>query len=133
VKLARLAITIGFAGLAGVFVLLAAEDPPEEHKQWMKDLGACMGQIRKGVDVEANANKVVTIGNDVKAWWAKRTSDVAGKTSDDMIAGAKQLAAAAKSDDKAGVGAGSKMVGAACKGCHDAHRERIAENVYKIK
>jgi cytochrome c556 len=129
-----MAMTIGLAaGLAGVFVLFAAEDAPPEHKQWMKDLGASMGQIRKGVDVEANANKVVTIGGDVKNWWANRTSNVAAKTADEMMAGARQLAAAAKSEDKAGMGAGSKMIGAACKGCHDVHRERIAENEYKIK
>jgi cytochrome c556 len=129
-----MAMTLGLAaGLAGVFVLFAAEDAPPEHKQWMKDLGASMGQIRKGVDVEANANKVVTIGTDVKTWWSKRTSDVAGKAADEMMEGARQLAAAAKSEDKSGMGAGSKMIGAACKGCHDVHRERIAEGEYKIK
>jgi cytochrome c556 len=134
VKLTKFAMTACLAvTLTGTLSLFAAEDAPPEHVKWMKDLGASMGQIRKGVDVEANANKIAAISADVKAWWAKRTSDVAAKTCDEMIAGAKALATAAKAEDKAGVGAGNKMIGAGCKGCHDAHREKISDTEYKIK
>ena len=133
-KLTKIALTACLAaGLIGAFGLLAAEDPPPEHAKWMKDLGASVGQIRKGVDVEANANKVVTISADVKTWWAKRTSDVAAKASDQVVEGAKQIATAAKAEDKAGIGAGQKMVGAGCKSCHDVHREKISDTEYKIK
>jgi cytochrome c556 len=119
--------------MTGVFALFASEDAPPQHKQWMKDLGASMGQIRKGVDVEGNANKMATIGEDVKKWWAGRTSDVAAKACDQMIEGAKKMATAAKAEDKSGVGEGSKMVGASCKGCHDVHREKVSDTEYKIK
>ncbi|MBK5292766.1 MAG: cytochrome c [Acidobacteriia bacterium] len=111
----------------------AAEDAPADHKQWMKDLGSAMGQIRKGVDVEQNAAKMVAVMPEVKAFWAKRTSDVAVKTCDDSANGAKQAAAAAKAGDQPGVTAGMKLVGAGCKGCHDVHREKISDTEYKIK
>jgi len=134
VKLTKIALTVCLAaGLIGAFGLLAAEDPPPEHVKWMKDLGSSVGQIRKGVDVEANANKLVTISADVKTWWAKRPSDVAAKACDQVVEGAKQIAIAAKAEDKAGIGAGQKMIGAGCKSCHDVHREKISDTESKIK
>jgi len=124
--------------LAGCLVLSfgvvsASEDAPPDHKQWMKDLGAAMGQIRKGVDVEQNASKMAAIMPNVKTFWAKRTSDVAAKSCDDSANGATQAAAAAKAGDQQGVSAGMKIVGAGCKSCHDAHREKISDTEYKIK
>ena len=124
--------------LAGCLVMSfavasASEDAPPDHKQWMKDLGAAMGQIRKGVDVEQNASKMAAIMPNVKTFWAKRTSDVAAKSCDDSANGATQAAAAAKTGDQQGVSAGMKIVGAGCKSCHDAHREKISDTEYKIK
>lgn len=121
------------AGLTGVFVLLAQEDAPPEHKQWMKDLGASVGQIRKGVDIEANAAKIADIGAHVDRWWANRTSEVAGKASKEMVDGANAVVAAAKADDKQGITAGLKGVNAGCRNCHDAHRQKISDTEYKIK
>ena len=52
-SLRKLAVIVCTAGLAAVAV--ASEDAPPEHVKWMKDLGAQMGAIRKGADVEKNA------------------------------------------------------------------------------
>jgi cytochrome c556 len=112
---------------------IASEDAPPEHQKWMKDLGGQMGALRKGVDVEQNAAAMHTTMKDVGVWWSKRTSDVAGKSSKDTSDGAAAVLAAAKAGDKAGISAGMKMIGAGCKGCHDVHREKISDTVYKIK
>ena len=122
---------IGAAALAGVAV--ASEDAPPDHVQWMKDLGSQMGALRKGVDVEKNATAMQATLKDVGLFWQKRTSDVAVKSNNDSIAGAAQVAKAAQAGDKEGISAGMKMVGAGCKGCHDVHREKVSETVYKIK
>jgi cytochrome c556 len=123
---------IAFAAIAAG-VAIGAEEAPPEHQKWMKDLGNQMGGLRKGVDVEKNATEMQAVMKDVTAFWSKRTSDVAVKTSNETVAGAAEVAKAAQSGDKAALSAGMKLIGAGCKGCHDVHREKIAENVYKIK
>lgn len=112
---------------------VAAEDAPPEHQKWMKDLGSQMGNLRKGVEVEQTAQAMEATMKDVAAWWKSRSSEVAGKTCADSQNGAAAVAKAAKAGDKEGISAGMKMVNAGCQGCHDAHREKVAENVYKIK
>jgi cytochrome c556 len=134
VKLTRIALAGWVAiGLTGMFVALADEDAPPEHKKWMKDMGAANGAIKKGVDVEANANKMASIAADVEKWWANRKSDVAVKSSRDLAMAAKKVADSSKGGDAQAVTAAAKEMNAQCRTCHDAHRVRIAENEYKIK
>jgi Cytochrome C' len=124
-----------FAGLAlaSFGFVFASEEAPDEHKKWMKDLGSNVGALRKGVDVEQNAKAIETTMAQVGDWWKARNSEVAMKSSNDTIAGAQALAKAASGGDKEAITAGMKAVNAGCKACHDQHREKIAENVYKIK
>jgi cytochrome c556 len=110
-----------------------AEDAPPDHVKWMKDLGSQMGALRKGVDVEKNANDMQATMKDVTEFWKKRNSEVGLKTSNDTTAGAAALAKAAQGGDKEAMMSASKMIGGGCKGCHDAHREKISDTVYKIK
>jgi mono/diheme cytochrome c family protein len=117
------------AAVAGIAI--ASEDAPPEHKQWMKDLGSQQGAIRKGVDVDKNAAAMQETMKQVHAFWQKRNSEVAVKTSNDTIAGAAQIAKSA--GDKEAVAAGMKMVGGGCRGCHEQHREKISDTEYKIK
>lgn len=121
-------VALAMAGTA-----IAAEDPPPEHKQWMKDLGAQMGAIRKGVDVEKNAQAMADVLPSVGKFWKARNSEIALKSCGQSRKGALAVVAAAKASDQAGIAAGMKEVGAGCKGCHDAHREKVGENEYKIK
>jgi cytochrome c556 len=114
-------------------VVVGSEDAPPEHKKWMKEQGELMGKLRKGVEVEASAKRMAEVYKEVEAFWAKRTSDVAGKTCKDGQAASMEIATAAAAGNAAGVGAGMKNLGATCKGCHDAHREKISDTEYKIK
>ena len=123
---------IAFAAIA-VGVAIGAEDAPPEHQKWMKDLGNQMGALRKGVEVEKNAADMQTTMKDVTQFWSKRTSDVAAKSSNDTVAGAAEVLKAAQAGDKAALSAGMKMIGAGCKACHDIHREKISDTVYKMK
>ncbi|MEZ5402721.1 MAG: cytochrome c [Bryobacteraceae bacterium] len=129
----RFSIILAGVALAVFAIAAPVEDPPETHVKVMKDLGKQMGMIRKGVDVEANATAMAESMKEVGAFWKDRHSDVAMKTCKESRDGALALAKAAKEGDEAGQKAGMKMIGAGCKGCHDAHREKVGENQYKIK
>jgi len=128
--------SIRYALLAAAVVAgvsFASEEPSPEHVKGMKDLGAQMGQLRKNVDVEKNALAMAESMKEVGRLWKDRKSDVGMKTCKESRDGALAVAKAAKADDKAGIAAGMKMIGAGCKGCHDVHREKVGENQYKIK
>ncbi len=114
-------------------VAIGAEDAPPEHQKWMKDLGNQMGALRKGVDVEKNATDMQATMKEVTEFWRKRPSEVGMKSSNDTVAGAIEVANAAQAGDKAAMSAGMKLIGAGCKACHDVHREKISDNVYKMK
>jgi len=112
---------------------MAAEKPSDEHVQWMKHLGAQSGAIRKGVDVEKNANALVAEMKAVSAFWAGRNSEAATKAAASVTSGGEAVAKAAAASDTMGVQAGMKMIGAGCKGCHDVHREKISDTENLIK
>ena len=114
-------------------VAIASEDSPPEHQKWMKDLGKQMGAMRKGVELEKNATDMQAALKEVAAWWQNRKSDVAIKSCSESSEGAAQIVKAVQADDKAGISAGMKAVGAGCKSCHDVHREKVSETVYRIK
>lgn len=109
----------------------AAEDPSADHVKWMKALGAQNGAIRKGADVAKNAAEMTETMKSVAAFWDARHSETATKANKSIMAGAAAIAKAG--DDKDALMAGMKMVGGGCKGCHDAHREKISDTEYKIK
>lgn len=109
----------------------AAEDPTPEHVKLMKALGAQSGAMRKGADVAKNAADMSETMKAVAAFWDARHSEAATKANKSVIAGAAAVAKAG--DDKEAIAAGMKMIGGGCKGCHDAHREKISDTEYKIK
>ena len=109
----------------------AAEDPSPEHVKDMKALGAQMGAIRKGADVAKNAAEMTETMKAVSAFWEARHSEAATKANKSVSMGAAAVAKAG--DDKEALMAGMKMMGGGCKGCHDAHREKISDTEYKIK
>jgi cytochrome c556 len=124
-KLALCALTVGLA--------IAAEDAPPEHQKWMKDLGDQMGALRKGVELEKNAQDMQATLVHVREFWAKRPSDVALKSTDESVEGAAKIVKAAPAGDKATISEGMKLVNAGCRSCHNAHREKVSETVYRIK
>lgn len=114
-------------------IAAAAEDAPPEHQQWMKDLGNQMGALRKGVDVAKNAGDMQATLAHVREFWAKRPSEVALKSTDESVEGAARIAKAAPAGDSAGISEGMKLVNAGCRSCHNAHREKVSETLYRIK
>ncbi|MEO8026763.1 MAG: cytochrome c [Bryobacteraceae bacterium] len=118
--------------IAATPFLLASEDPTPEHVKMMKDVNDTNGKIRKGVDVEANAKHLAELAKQVEAIWSKK-SEVAGKSSANLVAGTESLVKAAAANDTAAMQAAGRVIGGSCRSCHDAHREKISETEYKIK
>jgi mono/diheme cytochrome c family protein len=124
-------LSLTFAGvMLAAAICTAAEKPSAEHVKLMKDLGAANGAIRKGADVAANAAKMQETMKAVTKYWASK-SEAAKKACDDGNAGVAAILKAG--EDKAALAAGMKMVGGSCKGCHDAHREKVSDTEYLIK
>ena len=131
-RLRNIGISSGLA--AGIsFFAWASEEAPDYHKKWMKDAGEYMGKLRKGVDVEQSATSMAEVMKQTQGFWAKRTSDVAVKSCEDAVSESMKIVTAARAGDKAGISAGMKGVGAACKSCHEMHREKVSETEYRIK
>lgn len=125
--------TLVFAlALCAVPALFAAEDPSPQHVKWMKETEDLQHKIRDGQDVADSAKKLAALYKDIEAYWGKR-SEVGAKTTKEVQAGALALAAAATANDAAGVASARKTIGGACRGCHDQHREKVSDGVFKIK
>ncbi len=124
-------LTLAFVLMSGP-ALVSAEEPTPEHQKLMKDIGGLNGKIRKGEDVAANAKLLAAAGKQVETFWGKR-SEVGLKSSQELVAGSNEMAAAATASNAEGIAAAGKKIGGGCRSCHDMHREKVAENVYKIK
>lgn len=111
--------------LAAPAALPALEDPPPQHVQWMKESGQLQDKIRNGQDAAASARRLQAIYKEVEAFWAKRNSEIAVRAARDI-----QTAAAKVAGGDASAG---RAIGAGCRTCHDQHREKISDTVYKIK
>ncbi|MBI4891012.1 MAG: hypothetical protein HY821_10350 [Acidobacteria bacterium] len=118
--------------LCAVPAVFAAEDPSPQHVKWMKDTEDLQHKIRDGQDVAANAKSLAALYKDIEAYWGKK-SEVAAKSCKDSQAAATAVATAAAANDAAGVASNRKLIGGACRTCHDQHREKVSEGVYKIK
>ena len=105
----------------------------------MKKAGKTMGPLKKALDVnnfvdaKPGAQALVEIYDTTEKFWKERKADDAIQSSMTGKAAAAALLAAVaaeKSDDaRAAFG---KLAGT-CKGCHEAHREKLADGTYKIK
>jgi hypothetical protein len=125
-------LKLTFAGLLlAACVAMAGEKPSADHIKWMKDLAAQNGAIRKGVDVEKNAKDMQATLKLVGAFWKTRNSPDASKACGDSFKGATAMLEAG--GDKEKMAAAGKMIGAGCKGCHDAHRVKISDTENEIK
>lgn len=124
-------LKLTFSGLLLAAACVASETPTPEHIKWMKDLGAQMGAIRKGADVAKNAADMEATMKHVSKFWNARHSEAATKASKNVSEGAAAVAKAG--DNKEAQMAGMKLIGSGCKGCHDAHREKISDTESKIK
>ena len=123
--------------LAAFACAMSAQDDVAFQK-WMKTIGGQMGALRKmesktGPEAAESAAKLSAVFGDMGAFWSSRNAEDAVKLSSEGKAAADDLAAAAKAGDAEKANAAFKTIGGTCKGCHDAHREKVGENGYKIK
>jgi cytochrome c556 len=109
------------------------------YKPWMKATAGSVGSIRKSIEAKTwdavvpEAKKLEDVfGKSAEFWTKKGVTDAAGWSKDAQAASAK-LAAASASGDVEGATAAFKLVSGSCKGCHEAHREKLADGSYKIK
>ena len=119
--------------LMGGFLLAESIDPPENHVNWMKSAAKANGAIKKGEDVENNAKSIAETFGKVGRFYSKRSLPTGVKTSEEAVTAANAIAKAAADNNKEGISAGMKALGASCKGCHDVHREKISDTENKIK
>ncbi len=122
--------------LAVFAVAMSAQDDAAFQK-WMKTVGGQMGALRKmemktGPEAVAAAEKLSASFASVGTYFTGKADDAA-KMAAEAKAASDDLMAAAKAGDNDKAGAAFKTIGGSCKGCHDAHREKVGENMYKIK
>jgi cytochrome c556 len=117
-------------------VLFAQSD--SDYQGWMKTVAATNGSLQKNIAakdaaaVAADANKLQDTFKQVEAFWQKRSAaDAVGfaKQAQNVAATVAADASAANMDKAA---ADAKTIGAACGGCHMAHREKTDAG-FKIK
>jgi hypothetical protein len=123
--------------LAAVCAVMYAQDDAAYEKA-MKALGKDSGMVRKadpktGAEIAAAAERMASAYETSHDFWTKRGGADAVKWSDDGKAAAVELASAAKAGDAGKAGSAFQKLGATCKQCHDAHREKLADGTYKIK
>ena len=117
--------------------LFGATDEAGLQKE-MKQIDEHAAALRKmqpltGAEVSTHAEQLAELYESQKAFWVERKTDDAIKLSDDGRAAAVQLAAAAKSGDAQAAAAAMKNLGGTCRGCHTAHREKLADGTFKVK
>ncbi len=129
-------LTIALALLSSVEFCAAQQD--DEMVQWMKTAAQMSDRLRKsekktGTEVASAAERLGGIYENMIHFWRQRGADDAVKLSMQGKATAAVLANAAHEGDEAKAAEALKSLIATCKPCHDAHRERIGENKYRIK
>ncbi len=126
----------------GVFALSAMglfADNHEDFEKSMKAAGATFGPLNKSIaagafdDVAAGAKKMEAIFATSEKFWTERGTADGIQWSKDGSAAAKAIGAAAAAKDADAAKAAFGNAAATCKGCHTAHREKLADGTYKIK
>jgi hypothetical protein len=129
--------------MAAVVVLLSAalfaQEKDATYQSWMQSIRDNVGTLRKSLEaksadaVAADAKKLEATFAEVRGFWEKRNAADAVKFATDAGAGFKQIGELAAAGNLDAVGDVLKTTQANCGGCHDAHRERDANNEWVIK
>lgn len=102
----------------------------DDLESWMKTAGAGAGAIKKSLDAKNNADaaqaalKLEGVFEKVEKFCTGKSEDAA-QFAQSAKSAAKEIAAAAEAGNTDGANAGFGKLGASCKGCHDAHREKV--------
>ncbi len=122
--------------LASGFVLVGEENG--ELVMWMKTSKTALEALQKmdpksGQHAVRSAERMGSVYEEMIGFWRQRNVNDAVKWSQEGKAAALELATAAYAGDNEKVADSLKALTATCKQCHEAHREKIAEDKYRIK
>jgi cytochrome c556 len=132
-----------FAGLSLVVLgisVIAAEKPPADFQQAMKENGAALQKLAK--DVEAKDYDAIAAGagtlkknfqGPVGKYFTDKKMDDALKQCTAAFQAADGLEKAARAKNEMQVADARRAVQGACGGCHMAHREQLPDKSYEIK
>ena len=138
-RIRRVALGIGVAGMVAVGTIRAAEKPPETYVKLMKDTNTAAQALRGHVqmkDYEATAADAAALKKlfaDTEAFWSARKADDAIGFAKTGAKAAADLETAAKAKNEEAVGTAARAVNGTCMGCHTAHRERLPDGSSEIK
>ena len=130
----KLVLPLAFCAAVG---LMSAQEDAEFSKS-MKTIGKNMNalkgmEMKTGPEAADSAAKIAAAYKVTEAYWTKNNVTDAAKWTQEASGFADDLAAAAKAGEQEKAAAAYKSLGGTCKGCHDAHREKVGEGSYKIK
>ena len=123
--------------LLGVSAMFA--DDHEAFEASMKRAGKTMGPLKTALDGDACADAapgaaaLVELYDVTEKFWKANGAADAIAMSATGKAAAADLVAAVKASNGAGAKAAFGKLAGTCKGCHDAHREKLPDGKYKIK
>ena len=111
----------------------------EDYSKTMKDIGAQNGVLRKSLaapseaDAAAAAARLVVLFRDIQVYWENKKVEDATTAAKNAVAASQAIAKAVAGHDMAAAAAGSQQLGSTCMTCHNAHRDRLTFDFYKIK
>ena len=119
---------------AGLAILVLAQVDPQ-YQTWMKTAGANTAALKKALDAKSAsdagtaAKTLDGVFGEVAEYWEKRGG------APDAVGFAKDAQAAAKdiAESQGDASTSFGKLGAACKNCHAAHREKAEDGTWKIK
>jgi cytochrome c556 len=136
VRMHRITIVLAITATFSAAVLFAQSD--SDYQSWMKTVAATNGSLQKNIAakdaaaVGADAQKLQDTFKQVEMFWqARNAADAVGfaKQAQTVTAMVLKDASAGNLDQAA---TDAKTIGAACGGCHMAHREKV-DTGFKIK
>ena len=111
----------------------------DAYKKLMKEAGGAGGRVKKAIEAKSqeavvkDAERIEVLFKEMAGFWETKTVKDGAKWSHEAEAAAHKIVVAAKAGDfekaREELGAYQKS----CKGCHEAHREKVGEHEYKFK
>jgi len=126
------------AATAVFLTTLSAQDG-RPFSQVMKEIAGASGQVKKAFEdgakdeVASGGAKLQSLFKEVEVFFSQRNAADAVESARSAQAAAKEVNSEAVSGTKDGAQKAFAKVSGSCKGCHDAHREKLSDGTYKIK
>jgi cytochrome c556 len=110
-----------------------------DYSAVMKEVGSTNGMLGKAItsgvaaDAAKGAARLEVLFKDVQAYWTAKKVDDATTAATSAVAAAQAISKAVAANDMTAAGEARTKLGAACMGCHTAHREKTPEGGWKMK